>query len=185
MKFKIWFEHNIPVKIIEPKENIYELMDANFWHGIIVGKYVVNTNSLRGGIRTTDSREQQRVQQLAEKISSPQGYFERIVVDEENDVIEGQHRFEAAKLLKWPQIPILKVADLGRVYGYEVMQQAVNKAKTIPLHPEQINQIVRYAMDAIYQSGSKEKAITDYEMPSQLMLLFQAAINAANVRDKK
>lgn len=178
LNFKIWLEFNVPVKIIDPKEDVYDLMNANFWHGIVVGRDVVNINILRGGVRITDPQEQQRVYQLVNKISSPQGYFERIVVDDENNVIEGQHRFEAAKLLQWPKIPILKVTDLGRIYNYKAMQQAANKIN-IKLHHEQINQIIRYAMDAIYESGSKEKAIANYEMMPQLMPIFQAVINAA------
>jgi hypothetical protein len=180
MRFKVWLENmqGMPSKIVAPREDLYEVVDANFIYGIIVGKQMANVQNLHGGIRQNDPKEKQRVDLLAQKMTSPGGYIERIIVDDQNNVVEGQHRFEAARMLQWPQIPIVRVADLGRIFNFDVMRRAAEQAKTTQLHGEQVDQIVKHAIDTIWEEG-KQKALAEYEMPPSIQPMFVAAINAA------
>ncbi len=180
LSFKIWLENtSLPAKIISPREDIHEIMEANLYHGVILGRQLVPANSLHGGVRLSDPQETNRVQRLAQQISSPNGYFERIIVDDRNNVIEGQHRLEALNFLGIQQVPIVRVLDLANKYNEKAMTQAV--AQVQRLHPDYISQIVRRTMDMLYESGSIEKALSDYEMPPQYKSAFEAAIKASSL----
>lgn len=178
MNFTLWLESAaaFPPKVIAPREDIYELMEASFDHGVIIGKKTVDINGLHGGVRN-DTRENQRVADLMAKMTSPKGYWERLIVDEEGNVMEGQHRLEAARRLGYTKIPILSVMDLGRVYGYKAMMEAASKFKI--MHPDGIRQIVIHALDAIHEAGSPQKAYEEYELPPAYDPAFKAAIMAA------
>ena len=182
--FKLWLEsvenrgpQGKPKKLRGPREDLYEVMDAAFQHGVIVGPMWEYTSRLHGGAAMNQPSEATRVKTLASKISGFGGYWERPIVDEENVVMEGQHRIEAARHLGYKKVPIMRVMDLGRVFGYDQMMAAAAAVKQMPR--DALHQIVTHALDTLYQEkGNVEEALM-YSLGGAYNAAFQAAINAS------
>jgi disulfide oxidoreductase YuzD len=47
---------------------------------------------VKGGVDLTQPEERARVDKLKEQILSDEGYVARVIVDADNNVVEGQHR---------------------------------------------------------------------------------------------
>ncbi len=155
-------------------------MEANCDHGIVVGKQLAVVNRLKGGTNISDPRELARINDLIAKITSPRGYWERPIVDEEGNVVEGQHRLEVARRLGWTKVPILRIMDLGRVYGYNEMKSAAMKAN--PMGGDQIHQIVCHALDTLHQEGGSVEKAMEYSLGPAYDPAFHAALQAAKMR---
>lgn len=156
------------------KENLANIIDANFSHGgKVVGNKLVSVDSLEGGVGPS-ADDARRVKSLANQIEGPNGYFERIVVDQNGNVIEGQHRLDAAKLLGYKDIPVTELRDNATGFDTNAMMAAT---KGMGLHPSQQNKVVEQALDTLHKTGSQEAAL-EYEIPG-FDDAFQAAIKAA------
>lgn len=184
MNFKRWVEsmqnrgpQGTPKKSRGPREDLYEVMDAAFMHGVIVGPMWEFVSRLHGGAAMDQPSEAERVKTLAGKISGFGGYWERPIVDEENVVMEGQHRLEAAKHLGYKKIPIMRVMDLGRVFGYEQMMAATQAVKPMP--QDAAHQIVCRALDTLYEEKGNVEESLQYTIGRGYDDAFHAAINAA------
>jgi hypothetical protein len=186
MSFKFWLEgienrgpQGKPRKVRGPRESVEEVLEANMDYGIIVGPMWEFLSKLQGGVNLGDPSETARVTKLASQISGFGGYWERPIVDEDGNVIEGQHRISAARHLGYKKIPIMRVMDLGRFYGMQQMYEAAKAQLKISLHPDQIRQIVTNALDTLYQEkGNVEEALS-YGIGPSYDPAFHAAISAA------
>lgn len=186
--FKLWLEgvehrgpQGKPRKVRGPREDLYEVMEAGMQHGVVVGPMWEAVSRLVGGANTGQPQEDARVKKLASQISGFGGYWERPIVDEENVVIEGQHRVSVAQYLGYKKIPIMRVMDLGRFYGMEQMMQAAKAAlKTRLQHPDQLTQIVTHALDILYEEKGNVQEALGYTIGRGYDDAFHAAINAAN-----
>ena len=163
----------LPVK--PPTDDVYEVMDATFNYGKLGGNKTISIDKLTGGVRMSDPTEARRVKELADKISSPEGYISRIIVDDSGNVLEGQHRLEALRLLGEKNVPVSVIEDLSNKYDISAMENAIQGK----LHPDQVTQLVREAIDTMEEAGSVEKALSDYSMPARFQQPFQDAIRAS------
>lgn len=162
-------------RIKPPREDINTVLDANFNNGSIVGNEIVPTDSLIGGRVVHDTK---RVNDLASKISDPEnGYFERMIVDDENNVIEGVHRLNALRTLGIKDAPILRVRDNLRGLPTDEMESAIKAVGKI--HPDHVNQIINESARMIRESGSPEKAMLEWDPAPQFKTYFDAALKAA------
>ena len=144
-----------------PTDDVYEVADANFNYPRMIGNETVPIEQLKGGV-SEQSGERKRVDELAKQIASDDGYFSRIIVDQNNNVIEGQHRLEALRELGAKEVPVFKIEDMGDTYPIMKMEAAVKKAQ--PMREEQASQIVKQAMNAIAETGSVQGAY-ELEIP--------------------
>lgn len=160
-----------------PKENIHDVIDSNFsFGGKVLGNKEVDPESLSGGVGPS-ADDIKRVKALAGKISGPNGYFERLLVDSDGNVIEGQHRLDAAKLLGLKNIPVTVLRDNASGFDTAAMRQAVKDAGVKASDHQ--NQIVEHALNILHESGGNpQKALEDYELPG-FDKAFQAAIRVA------
>jgi hypothetical protein len=163
------------IKVKPPTDDVYEVMDATFNYGKLGGNKTIPIDKLTGGVRMTDPTETKRVKELASKISSPDGYISRIIVDDSGNVLEGQHRLEALRLLGEKNVPVSVIEDLSNKYDISAMENAIQGK----LHPDQVTQLVREAIDTMEEAGSVEKALSDYSMPARFQQPFQDAIRAS------
>jgi hypothetical protein len=166
---------NMP-RIVPPSDSVHEVMDATYNYGVLIGNEMANINTLEGGVDLADQNESKRVKDLIAAIASPQGYFSRIIVAQDGTVLEGQHRLEAARMLGWSQVPIVRVADFGQVYNARAMEQA---AFNSGLRGDQVAYLIRQAMETIRKAGSPQKAMKDYDMPPQYAKAWQSVLQAA------
>jgi hypothetical protein len=184
MNFMLWIEgvenrgpQGTPKRGRGPREDIYEVMEAGMHHGVIVGPMWEYVARLHGGAAMNQPSEAERVKKLAGQISGFGGYWERPIVDEENVVMEGQHRLEAARHLGYKKIPIMRVMDLGRVFGYEQMAAAAKAVK--PMGGDALQQIVGRALDTLYEEKGNVEEALQYTVGRGYDDAFHAAINAA------
>ena len=138
------------VKVTSPSDNIVNVRDANFQYPKTIGNQTVDINSVSGGVRL-DEQEKNRIAQLANKISSPEGYFSRIIVDQNNSVIEGQHRLEALRQLGAKEVPVYKIEELADTMPVDKMKDAINSVGNI--HPDHVNQLIQHALNGIAENG--------------------------------
>ena len=165
-----------------PSENINTVLDANFEQGRVIGNAVVPINDLKGGVRLTDSKEVERVKNLAAQMSGPDGYFSRIIVDAENNIIEGQHRFEAAKQLGYKNIPVIRLGEVTDGLPKAAIEAALTK---LGLKKEQQRNVFDSVADMIANSGSASKARIDYEFPKGFEKYYEAALKAVEEAVKR
>lgn len=159
-------------------DDVNEVMESTFKYGARSGNRTMPIDQLTGGVRMSDPKEAARVKRLAEQMSGPDGYISRLVVDDAGNVLEGQHRLAALQMLGETNVPVSVVSDLGRKYNTAAMEQAVAKA----MRPDQANQLVRYAIEALEDSGSVEKALREYSMPPQFQKQFEAVLRASQAK---
>lgn len=180
LAFKEWMLKNESFnRILPPKEDLYELIDASFNYGMLGGDETVDISTLKGGTNLHQPKERERVKQLAAQISSPNGYFERIVIDDQNNVIEGQHRLDALRELGIRQVPVTKILNMENVFNIQKMKEEFKRVANKPLYPDQIHGFIISALEAIQDSGSPQKALEQYEMPPQWQAAWEAALKAA------
>ena len=142
-------------EIRPPTDDIYEVAEANFNYPRMIGNQTVPIEQLEGGV-TAQAGERKRVDELANQIASDEGYFSRVIVDQNNNVIEGQHRLEALRQLGAKEVPVFKIEDMGDTFPVMKMEAAVLKAQ--PMREEQASQIVKRALNAVAETGGVQEA---------------------------
>ena len=161
------------LKVKPPSDNILNVRQSNFNHSRPIGNETVNIDELSGGVRLSDPNERKRVDELASKISSPDGYISRIIVDQDNNVIEGQHRLEALRQLGVQDVPVYKIEDLEASMPVDKMRDAMNEVGAI--HPDYVHQLLGHALDHISEVGIDEARKMNYGKYQQY---YDAALNA-------
>lgn len=172
MNFKSWLENRkaiLPIKT--PSEDIHDVLASNYNYGKIVGNKTLPVNQIKTIINANDPNDKERIDNLVQQMSSPSGYISRIIVDNENNVIEGRHRLESFKKLGFETIPVVVVKDLEKEYN---ITEVFSKLKeTTKLHKDQIRSLILEAINALEQSNNSEDAIQNFKMPSWIQPAFE------------
>jgi len=148
------------LKIKPPSDNILNVRQANFQYPKSIGNQTIKIDELSGGVRLNDPTEAKRVKQLADKIASPDGYISRIIVDQNNNVIEGQHRLEALRQLGVQDVPVYKIEELADTMPVSNMESAVRAVG--PIHPDHAGQLVSHALEHISEGGMENARQMNY-----------------------
>ena len=166
------------LRVKPPTDNVYEVMDASFEFGKLGGNKTLPIEELSGGVRMTDPKEVKRVKELADKISSPNGYVSRIIVDDLGNVLEGQHRLEALRLLGEKNVPVAVIEDLSNKYDIPAMKKALEGK----FRSDETRQLLKHSIDTLEEAGSIDKALSDFAMPARYQKPFEDAIKASKVK---
>ena len=92
-------------------DNIHAVAEANDLN-ISVSYENISIGELYGGVDLNDIGERKRVDKLKEMILSDDGYISRIIIDGDNNVVEGQHRFEALSELGFDYAPVVRLKGI-------------------------------------------------------------------------
>jgi hypothetical protein len=173
---------DLPVapKVKPPSDNVANVRQANFQYPKTVGNQTVGIDKLSGGVRMSDPNEVKRVKALADQISSPEGYISRIIVDHNNNVIEGQHRLEALRQLGVKDVPVFKIEDLADTMPVSKMEEAMREVGGI--RSDHVNQLMQHALDAISEGGIEGARQLNY---GKFQKHYDAALNAITSDVKK
>ena len=161
------------LKVKPPSDNVLNVRQSNFNHSRTIGNQTVNIDDLSGGVRLSDPNEQKRVDELASRISSPDGYISRIIVDQDNNVIEGQHRLEALRQLGVQDVPVYKIEDLEATMPVRKMEEAMSSVGSI--HSDHVHQLMDHALQHISEVGLDEARKMNY---GRFQPYYDAALNA-------
>tara|TARA_R110000782_G_scaffold103381_4_gene190850 strand:+ start:90 stop:3440 length:3351 start_codon:yes stop_codon:yes gene_type:complete len=104
---------NMP-EIIPTKDSVQSVLDSNYTMGREIGDQMMPMSKIQTSMSVA-ADDSARASQLAKDISSDGGYIERILVDTEGNVIEGQHRAEAMRALGHQEMPVTVLQDLTEV----------------------------------------------------------------------
>jgi hypothetical protein len=166
------------LRVKPPTDDVYEVMDATFEFAKLGGNKTLPIDQLTGGVRTTDPTEVKRVKELANKISSPEGYISRIIVDDLGNVLEGQHRLEALRLLGEKNVPVSVIEDLSNKYDIAAMKKALEGK----FRSDETRQLLKHSIDTLEEAGSIDKALSDFAMPAKYQKPFEDAIKASKLK---
>ncbi len=162
-----------------PREDLFDVARSNFSFGKVGRREMAPVDRLQGGV-STDPRELERVKRLADQMSGPGGYVERLIADDSGAIVEGQHRFDALRGLGAADVPVHRVIDLTRGYDTDAVRAAIREAGL--RHPDQIHQLAGRAFDAAHQYGSPMGALAATELPPPYMGAYEAALRAMENR---
>jgi hypothetical protein len=167
---------NVGGKVIDSirpaKENLQTVLDSNFYAGRVVGDELVPIASLNGGtIRSAD--EIKRVDELAKSIDGPDGYIERLIVDYDGNVVEGQHRLDALRKLGVDSVPITRVADDFDGLDVPALRDVVRSAGI--KGTDQGFYVIKDAAKMLREEGSVAAVVDAYE---DLHPAFRSAMEA-------
>ncbi len=153
-------------------DDLYDVANANFRHGMPSGNRTMPIDALSGG---AGAGEAARVQELAQKIAHPDGYISRLIVDDAGNVVEGQHRLSALRSLGEKTVPVSVIKDLERGLNADAANVAVRGVGG--LHPDQVHGVIRSALEAANEAGGPAKALENYSLPG-FQNYFEAALKA-------
>ena len=172
-----------PLPIIPPKENLQTVIGSNTIGGYVEGEETVPIDSLSGGI-STSKRAQDTVKDIAAQMSSPSGYIERLIVDQDGNVIEGAHRLEALRKIGVGEIPVTRIVDPTSSLDLVSMEKAIKGVGKI--HPDHINQIMSQIGDMLRETGNNpNKVLTDYTFPKGYEKYFKAALTSLELDEPR
>jgi hypothetical protein len=158
----------------DPTDDVRSVIDSNFEYGKAVGNKEVPIDSLTGGVRMDDKNEASRVDNLAEQIKN-NGWVSRIIVDDQGNVIEGQHRLEALRKLGVKNVPVFQIKELSRGKNTSAMKAAIIKSG---FNSDQANSIIKNTLEMAGESENGTVNLEDYNIPDNLKKAYEAAINA-------
>ena len=162
--------------VIPPKENLQTVIGSNTIGGYVEGEETVPIDSLSGGI-STSKRAQDTVKDIAAQMSSPSGYIERLIVDQDGNVIEGAHRLEALRKIGIEEIPVTRIVDPTSSLDLVSMRKAMEKEGKI--HPDHVNQIMSEIGNMLRETDNDPgKVLTDYIFPAGYEKYFKAALTS-------
>jgi hypothetical protein len=157
------------IKIIKPaKESLQQVADSNFTFGIPVGNKTVDINSLNGMMSTSTS-DATKVNKIMNQMKTPEGYIERLIIDDKGNVIEGQHRLNALRNLGETKVPVSVIKD---------MSNAVDSVKNTGMRNEHARQIVQQAHDMLNEAKTPENAFQMFDIPNQYANAYKAAFES-------
>lgn len=161
------------------RESLHDTADANFIYGSVGKNETVPIDSLNSGYLSKSPLDHARVADLKNSISGPDGYIERLIVDGQGNVIEGQHRLAAIRELGIDRVPISRIHDLAEGFNISTIEDAVRAAGVG--HGDQVHGVVKGALEAAREYGSPQKALTETEMPGAWQKPYEAALRAMAV----
>lgn len=164
---------NIP--ITPPTDDPDDAISSNFMHGMSIGPKTMPVSAITGGVRMSDPQEARRIERLKAAILGPGGHISRILVDQDGNVIEGQHRFEALCSLGATEIPVWVIANFTDMVDFDAAVAAVRAAQ--PMHVEHARQLVSMALENAMEEGSVAAVRTDYEEPRGFDAGWHAALD--------
>jgi len=158
------------------KENINTVIDANTVGGRVSGDEIVNIKTLSGG-PSKSSRGQKAVKEIVEKMKGPEGYIERLIVDQDGNVIEGAHRLEALRRLGVEDVPITRIVDPTANINTASMRDAIEGVGNI--RSDHVNQIMAQVGGMLDEvGGDPSKVIAEFELPRGFEKFFHAALKS-------
>ena len=170
------------LKDIRPStDDVYKVMEANTTAGKVIGDKMMPINKLSGGV-TAAADDARRVDKLVKEMSSPDGYISRLIVDDEGNVIEGQHRLEALRKMGVSEVPVTQYADLERAVPFSSMRDA---AAAQGVHPDQANQIAKQLAEIYADEGGDMAEVMQYSAPKGFEKAWDAAISALPAAEKE
>lgn len=163
---------NLPVRA--SSDDVWEVIQSNFEYGDLVGNRTLPIAKLRPSGTGEMADQRPRIERLMASMSGPEGYISRLIVDDDGNIIEGQHRYEALKNMGATRVPVTVVRDKAKGRNIQDLRAAVLSGGQI--RSDNVNQVIDHALDMVAQSGSPQAALQEWELPRQFENNFRALL---------
>ena len=160
-----------------PTDNIRDVIDSNFNAGRLVGDRMMPIDEVYGG-SVSGADSQRRVQELADRIAGPEGYFSRIIVDQDGNVIEGAHRIDALRLLGATEVPVTQVEDIFARIDKPRLDETIRASGLRT--SDHVNRVGADAVELLGRYGSPEAVLNEIEFPPGFDSHYRAALTEAH-----
>jgi hypothetical protein len=127
----------------------------------------MDISSLKG-MMSSSVTDQNKVNDLVAKMKSPDGYIERLIVDDAGNVLEGQHRLNALKQIGENKVPVTVIKN---------MDNAINDLTASGIRGENARQIIQNAYEMKSEAGSIKKAKEMFDIPSNYSSAYDIVFN--------
>lgn len=142
---------NLPVRPAKTNE-VSRAGESTFDGGFAQRDETVPLQSLKGYLPSA-ADDAAKVQALTKQIAGPQGYIERLIIDEFDNVVEGQHRLAALAQLGVSNVPVTRLIPYDSLIPNKAQVLADLTAAAPKLRPQQLQQFLDYAGEIIYREG--------------------------------
>jgi hypothetical protein len=170
------------------RENMRTVIDSNTIGGRVVGDETVPIGLLSGGA-STSAKAQKAIDDIADSMSGPEGFIERLIVDQDNNVIEGAHRLEALRKLGVDEVPVTRIVDPQASFtGKNLMGMRAAIDDVGPVHSDNVNRIVSDIGDMLADpavAGDPKKVAKVFDFPKGYEKHYQAALKSIELGANK
>jgi hypothetical protein len=164
--------------VVPARENLQTVVESNTLGGRVSGDETVSIDSLFS-VTSPSKRAQDAITNIVSQMSGPEGYIERLIVDQDGNVVEGAHRLEALRRLGISEVPITRIVDPTASLDISSLKDAIKGAGEI--HPDHVNQIMSQVGDMLASTGNNpEKVLEEYTFPEGYEKYFEAALNSVS-----
>ncbi|TVR05058.1 MAG: hypothetical protein EA398_00580, partial [Deltaproteobacteria bacterium] len=165
-----------PLRVEPSRDDAWDVAEATYDYPTLVGTGFMRVADLSGGVRDGDATEASRVSELVAAMQGDDGFFEALVVDATGEVLEGQHRLEAARQMGLETLPVEVVDDLVGGLPLEQMEEAARNAGV--RQPQHVRNVIQNVTEAVREAGSPEAAAQEYEWPAGFEAAHEAVLDA-------
>ena len=154
-------ERELPIR--PSTDDLHEVMEASTTIGRAKPQTILPIEKLDGGVDLADPKQRARVDALKEKMMGEDGHISRIIVDQDGNVVEGQHRFEALRELGAKEVPVEQFEDLAANINMGKLGADLDAAQR--MNGDQRNSLINHAFDALKEEGSVSAIRENYDPP--------------------
>ncbi len=134
----------------------------------------VDVSLLNGGTDLRQPSERKRVDALKANIMSDEGYIARLIIDAQNNVVEGQHRLDALRELGFDKAPVVRLFGVSD-FVEENALQAVLAANEVH-HSDHRNRLIEMLCKILYDEKGNVAELREYEAPRGFEKGWNAAV---------
>ncbi len=154
-------------------DDTYEVGEAN---GLTIAqeKDQVDVNLLNGGTDLRQPSERNRVDALKAKIMSDEGYIARLIIDAQNNVVEGQHRLDALRELGFDKAPVVRLFGISDFVEENALQAILTSNEVH--HSDHRNRLIEMLCKILYDEKGNVNELKEYEAPRGFEKGWNAAV---------
>ena len=168
-----------PSDVRPARENLRTVVDSNTVGGRVSGDEVVPIETLSGG-PSVSARGQGAVDNIVKQMQGPDGYIERLIVDQDGNVIEGAHRLQALRRLGVKEVPVTRIVDPTARLDTVAMGEAIRGVGKLP--SDNVNQIISQVGEMLSEvGGDPARVLREYEFPKGFERHFRAALDSVRL----
>ncbi len=154
-------------------DNIYDVAEANGLTTKMEFNVIPIEKINYGGVTINNHQERKRLNNLKNQIQKNK-FISRIIVDSNNNIIEGQHRYEAMLELGFDKIPIVKLFGVNDFIDEKSLNEFLNIYK---IHPDHKNRLINMVAEIVADENGNLDELAYYNPPKGFEKIWRDIVN--------
>lgn len=167
-------DQTLALDVRPPNQSVTKAAAALSTATKILGNKTVSISALNGGVGR-DVGDLNRVAALVKQMSGPDGYIERLIVDDAGNVIEGQHRLEALREMGVKDVPVVVIQNFERNFPLTKVKSILRDAQKT--NSDNINALAANLAEIYADEKGDAKSMREYEAPIGFEKAWEAGLN--------